>query len=86
MDGALADGGFALMMLGLWRFCFDGDLVDGGFATLMIWRQFLFYILPASWSLPPLRVGFLKPLLVGSKRTLDGSSRRVGTLILVGAE
>ena len=70
----------------LWRFWFDGDLVDGGFATLMIWRQFLFYILPASWSLPPLRVGFLKPLLVGSKRTLAGSSKRVGTLISVGVE
>ena len=33
-----------------------------------------------------MRVGFLKPLLVGFKRTLAGSSRRVGTLILVGAE
>ena len=28
----------------------------------------LFYILLASWSLLPLRVGFLKPLLVGTKR------------------
>ena len=71
---------------GWWRFWFDGDLVDGGFATLMIWRQFLFYILLVSWSLPPLRVGFLKPLLVGSKRTLVGSSKRVGTLISVGVE
>ena len=72
--------------LGWWRFCFDDVLVDGGFATLMIWRQFLFYTLPASWSLPPLRVGFLKPLLVGSKRRLAGPSERVGTLISVGAE
>ena len=32
----------------------------------------LFYILLASWSLLLLRVGFLKPLLVGTKRhTLD---------------
>ena len=77
-------GGFALMMtwcFGWWRLCLVGDLVDGGFATLMIWRQFLFYILPASWSLPPLRVGFLKPLLVGCKRTLAGSSIRVGSLV-----
>ena len=64
----------------------DDVLVDGGFGMLMIWRQFLFYTLPASWSLPPLRVGFLKPLLVGSKRTLARSRRRVGTLISVGAE
>ena len=71
--------------VGWWR-VFDGDLVDGVFGSLMIWRQFLFYTLPTSWSLPPLRVGFLKPLLVGSKRTLVGSSRRVGTLISVGAE
>ena len=35
---------------------------------------FLLYILPVSWSLPHLRVGSLKPLLVGSKRTLAGSS------------
>ena len=33
-----------------------------------------------------LRVGFLKPLLLGSKRTLAGSSKRVGSLISVGAE
>ena len=89
--GDFDDGGLALVMIWLlwlmtWRLCLVGDLVDGGFATLMIWRQFLFYILPASWSLPPLRVGFLKPLLVGSKRTLVGSSRRVGTLISVGVE
>ena len=37
-------------------------------------------------GLAHLRVGFLKPLLVGSKRTLAGSSRRVGTLISVGTE
>ena len=46
----------------------------------------LFYILLSSWSLLPLRVGFLKPLLVGSKRTIAGSRERVGTLISVGAE
>ena len=77
-------GGFALMMtwcFGWWRLCLVGDLVDGGFATLMIWRQFLFYILPASSSLPPLRVAFLKPLLVGSKRIEAGSCTRVGALI-----
>ena len=84
--GALVDGGLAWMMLwlmeawlgwclGWWRFWYVDDL-----------GQFLFYTLPTSWSLPPLRVGFLKPLLVGSKRTLAGSSRRVGTLISVGAE
>ena len=54
----------------------DDVLVDGGFGTLMIWRQFLFYILPIRWSLPHLRVEFLKPLLVGSKRTLAGSSKK----------
>ena len=40
----------------------------------------------ASWVLHILRVGLLKPLLVWSKRTLARSSRRVGSLILVGAE
>ena len=81
--------GFALMMtwcFGWWRFGLVDVLVDGGFGTLMIWRYFLFYNLPVRWSLPHLRVGFLKPLLVGSKRTLAGSSKRIGTLISVGAE
>ena len=55
-------------------------MVDGGFCS------FLLYILQISWSLPHLRVGFLKPLLVGSKRILARSSKRVGTLISVGAE
>ena len=45
-----------------------------------------YFVLLASWVLHTLRVGFLKPLLVGSKRTLVGSSKRVGSLILVGAE
>ena len=40
----------------------------------------------ASWVLHTLRVGSLKPLLVGSKRTLAGSSERVGSLISVGTE
>ena len=48
----------------------DDDLVHGGSCI------FLFYILPVSWSLPHLRVGSLKPLLVGSKRTLAGSSTK----------
>ena len=49
----------------------DDVFVDGGSCT------FLSYILLVSWSLPNLRVGSLKPLLVGSKRTLAGSSIRV---------
>ena len=52
------------------------DVLVGGGGTLMIWRQFLFYILPVSWSMPPLRVGFLKPLLAGSKRLQAGSCKR----------
>jgi hypothetical protein len=40
----------------------------------------LFYILLASWSLLPLRVGFLKPLLVGTKRHKLGLVQRVGAL------
>ena len=39
-----------------------------------------FYILLASWSLLHLRVGFLKPLLVGSKRHKLGLVQRVGAL------
>ena len=58
----------------------DDVLVNGGSCA------FLFYVLPVSWSLPHLRVGSLKPLLVGSKRTLARSSERVETLISVGAE
>ena len=53
--------------------CFGGlddVLVDGGSCA------FLFYILLVSWSLPHLRVGSLKPLLVGSNRTLAGSSTK----------
>ena len=46
----------------------------------------LFYILHARWSLLPLRVGFLKPLLVGTKRYKLGLVKRVGALISVGAE
>ena len=42
----------------------------------------LFYILLASWSLLPLRVGFLKPLLVGTKRHKLGLVQRVGALTL----
>ena len=40
----------------------------------------LFYILHASWALQSLRVGFLKPLLVGAKR------RKLVLLLSVGAE
>ena len=40
----------------------------------------LFYILHASWSLLLLRVGFLKPLLVGTKRHKLGLVQRVGGL------
>ena len=40
-----------------------------------------YFVLLASWVLYSLRVGFLKPLLVGSKRTLAGSSIRVGSLV-----
>ena len=40
----------------------------------------LFYILLASWRLLPLRVGFLKPLLVGTKRHKLGLVQRVGAL------
>ena len=42
--------------------------------------DFLLYILPVSWSLPPLRVGSLKPPLVGSKRTLVGPSEELELL------
>ena len=45
-----------------------------------------YFVLLVSRVFHTLRVGFLKPLLVGSKRALAGSSRRVGTLISVGVE
>ena len=70
------DLGFWLMedWLG-WCFAgLDDVLVDGGSCT------FLLYILPVSWSLPPLRVGSLKYLLVGSKRTLAGPSEELELL------
>ena len=80
---------------GWWRLGLDDVLVDGGFWWWFGWwslwfvddlETMLFYTLSISWSLPPLRVAFLKPLLVGSKRTLARSSERVGSLISVGAE
>ena len=40
----------------------------------------LFYLLLASWSLLPLRVGFLKPLLVGTKRHKLSLVQRGGAL------
>ena len=40
-----------------------------------------YFVLLASWVLHTLRVGFLKTLLVGSKRTQAGSCTRVGALI-----
>ena len=70
--GALVDG--CLDWIG---WCFGGlddVLVVGGSCA------FLLYILPVSWSLPPLRVGSLKPLLVGSKRTLAGPSEELELL------
>ena len=46
----------------------------------------LSYILLASWSLLPLRVGFLKPLLVGTKRHKLGLVKELVLLLSVGAE
>jgi len=46
----------------------------------------LFYILLASWTLLPLRVGFLKPLLVGTKRHKLGLVKDLVLLLSVGAE
>ena len=48
------------------------------------WRHVavLFHILHASWILLSLRVGFLKPLLVGTKRHKLGLVQRVGALII----
>ena len=42
----------------------------------------LFYVLHASWDLQPLRIGFLKLLLVGSKRCKLGLVHRAGALIV----
>ena len=76
----LEDDDVVLLCLMIWSFdggltwwCFGG-LDDGGSCA------FLLYILPVSWSLPPLRVGSLKPLLVGSKRTLVGPSEELELL------
>ena len=44
------------------------------------------YNLHASWSLLPLRVGFLEPLLVGTKRHNLGLVKELVLLLLVGAE
>ena len=46
----------------------------------------LFYILLASWSLLLFRVGFLKPLLVGTKRHKLGLVKELVLLHSVGAE
>ena len=48
------------------------------------WRHVavLFHILHASWSLLSLRLGFLKPLLFGTKRHKMGLVPRAGTLII----
>ena len=46
----------------------------------------LFYILLASWSLLPLRVGFLKPDLVGTKRHKLGLVKELVLLLSVGAK
>ena len=59
-----------------WRLCYIDDLETCCLSWRLTWRQFLFYILLASWSFLPLRVGFLKPLLVGSKRIQVGSCEK----------
>ena len=64
---------------GLTWWCFGG-LDDGGSCASLL------YILPVSWSLPPLRVGSLKPLLVGSKGTLAGPSEELELLFSAGTE
>ena len=76
----LKDDDAMLLCLMTWSFdggltwwCFGG-LDDGGSCA------FLLYILLVSWSLPPLRVGSLKPLLVGSKRILAGPSEELELL------
>ena len=56
----------------------DDDQMDGWAVSMVV----LFLILHASWSLLPLRVGFLKPLLVGTKRHKLGLVKRVGALII----
>ena len=55
----------------------DDDQTDGYAVAVTV----PFFVLLASWVLHTLRVGFLKPLLVGSKRTLAGSSIRVVSLV-----
>ena len=55
----------------------DDDEIDGYVVVVIV----PYFVLLASWVLHTLRVGFLKPLLVGSKRTLAGSSIRVGSLV-----
>ena len=55
----------------------DDDQTDGYAVAVTV----LFFVLLASWVLHTLRVGFLKPLLVGSKRTQAGSCKSVGALI-----
>ena len=55
----------------------DDDQTDGYAVAVTV----PYFILLASWVLHTLRVGFLKPLLVGSKRTQVGSCTRVGALI-----
>ena len=55
----------------------DDDQIDGYAVAVTV----PYFTLLASWVLHTLRVGFLKPLLVGSKRTLVGSSIRVGSLV-----
>ena len=55
----------------------DDDQTDGYTMAMTV----LFFVLLASCVLHTLRVGFLKPLLVGSKRTQAGSCIRVGALV-----
>ena len=52
------------------------------------WRHVavLFHILHASWSLLSLRVGFLKPLLVGTKRHKLSLVKELVLLLLGGVE
>ena len=55
----------------------DDDQTDGYAVAVTV----PYFVLLASRVLHTLRVGFLKPLLVGSKRTLAGSSIRVVSLV-----
>ena len=56
------------------------ELIRGAWS----WRHVvvLFHILHANWSLLSFRVGFLKQLLVGTKRHKMGLLQRVGVLII----